>query len=97
MTFSYDDGFEGVDFRAHPERYRIGRGEQGVSLVESYKGELLPLWRCRTAEVACLSAAAISARFHEYLTETIGACRNDEYDCRYGESRGMLRGGACWD
>ena len=40
MGYSYD----GVDLREHPEKYRIGRGEQGVFHAEPYKGELLPLW-----------------------------------------------------
>jgi hypothetical protein len=55
-----------IDYRAHPERYRIGRGEQGVLTVEPYKGEILPLWRFRTPELARASAAAISALFLRY-------------------------------
>jgi hypothetical protein len=56
-----------TDFRAHPELYRVGRGEQGVLRVEPYKGELLPLWRFATPEVARRSAAALYRRFLVYL------------------------------
>ncbi len=34
--------FKKINFREHPELYRIGRGEQGVLLVEPYKSENLP-------------------------------------------------------
>lgn len=34
--------FAAVGFRQHPESYRVGRGEQGVLLVQPYKGEILP-------------------------------------------------------
>lgn len=64
--FDYTLDFHAVDFRKHPELYRVGRGEQGVLLVEPYKGEILPHWRFRTAEVARESAAAIFALFLEY-------------------------------
>lgn len=55
------------DARAHPETYRVARGEQGVLSVEPYKSELLPLWRFATPDQARESAAAITARFHAYL------------------------------
>jgi hypothetical protein len=56
----------GVDCRRHPERYRVGRGEQGVLTVEPYKSELLPLWRFRTPEVARESSAALYEAFLRY-------------------------------
>ena len=62
----YAEDFAGTDFRAHPERYRVGRGEEGVLLVEPYKSELLPLWRFRTPDAARASADAILERFREY-------------------------------
>ena len=60
-------GDPGVDHRAHPEEYRVGRGEQGVLTVQPYKDELLPLWRFATPELARESVRAITARFEEYL------------------------------
>jgi hypothetical protein len=66
LPFDYTLDFAAIDFRARPELYRIGKGEQGVLLVEPYKSELLPLWRFRTPEVARQSADAIFARFEAY-------------------------------
>lgn len=40
--------FKAIDFRRRPDLYRIGKGEQGVLLVEPYKGEILPHWRFKT-------------------------------------------------
>lgn len=65
-TFDYAVDYRTVDLREHPELYRVGRGEQGVLLVEPYKSELLPHWRFRNAAVAEGSAAAISAMFFAY-------------------------------
>ena len=64
--FDYTLDFETLDFRAHPELYRIGRGEQGVLSVEPYKGEILPHWRFRTPEVARESSAKIFALYESY-------------------------------
>jgi hypothetical protein len=65
MGYSYD----GVDLRKHPERYRIGRGEQGVFHAEPYKGELLPLWKFRDEEAARESSEAIYQKFCEYRAD----------------------------
>lgn len=67
--FDYTLDFGTIDFRAHPELYRIGKGEQGVLLVEPYKSELLPHWRFRTPEIARESAAALWERFEHYRDE----------------------------
>ncbi|ROR89255.1 DUF4385 domain-containing protein [Nocardioides aurantiacus] len=66
---------ESDDARAHPETYRVARGEQGVLTVQPYKGELLPLWRFATPDKARESAAAITERFHAYLEagDVVGA------------------------
>ena len=52
MSFDYTHAFVRIDFRAHPELYRVGRGEQGGLLVKPYKSELLPHWRFRSPEAA---------------------------------------------
>lgn len=64
--FDYTLDFKRTDFRAHPELYRVGRGEQGVLLVEPYKSELLPHWRFRTPAVARESAARLGEMFEAY-------------------------------
>lgn len=66
MSFDYSIDFTAVDFRRHPELYRIGRGEQGVLLIQPYKQELLPHWRFKTPEVAQKSADAIYALYLSY-------------------------------
>lgn len=58
-----------IDFRARPELYRIGRGEQGVLTVQPYKGEILPHWRFRTPELARASAEAIYDLFLQYKAQ----------------------------
>jgi hypothetical protein len=63
---SYADAYRGVDFRRHPERYRVGRGEQGVLIAEPYKSEILPHWRFATPEKAKASAEKIYAMFLDY-------------------------------
>ena len=55
-----------VDHRRAPQRYRIGRGEEGVLTVQPYKGELLPLWRFATPTEAKASARALWKKFLEY-------------------------------
>ncbi|MGP0685611.1 DUF4385 domain-containing protein [Priestia aryabhattai] len=64
--FDYSLDFEHIDFRKHPEKYRVGKGEQGVLLVEPYKSEILPHWRFRTPEIAEESAEAIYQLFLTY-------------------------------
>ncbi len=58
-TFDYSLDFAATDFRAHPELYRVGRGEEGVLSVEPYKSEILPHWRFKDVEAARASATAI--------------------------------------
>ncbi|CCJ70925.1 Putative cytoplasmic protein [Cronobacter condimenti 1330] len=65
-TFNYEQDFSRIDFRAHPERYQVGRGEQGVLLVEPYKSEILPYWRYKDEESAKTSAEKIYQLFEEY-------------------------------
>lgn len=42
--FPYDLDFSVVNFRQQPELYRIGRGEQGVLLVQPIKKGNSPLY-----------------------------------------------------
>ncbi|RYG89206.1 MAG: DUF4385 domain-containing protein [Alphaproteobacteria bacterium] len=65
--FPYGIDFHATDFRVHPELYRVGKGEQGVLLVEPYKSEILPYWRFANPDVAKESSEKIYALFEEYL------------------------------
>lgn len=66
-NFDYTLDFRETDFRAHPDLYRVGKGEQGVLLVQPYKSEILPYWRFKNPEVAQASADKIYAMFLDYL------------------------------
>lgn len=68
-TFDYDLDFSNIDFRKQPELYRIGKGEQGVLLLESYKSEILPHWRFKTPEIARESSEHIYGLFLEYVRQ----------------------------
>jgi hypothetical protein len=67
--FDYNLDYSSLDMRRRPDLYRIGRGEQGVLLVEPYKSEILPLWRFKTLPEARASAAAIYALYQQYSSE----------------------------
>ncbi len=69
MLFDYTIPFDQTDFRIHPELYRVGKGEQGVLLVQPYKSEILPHWRFRTEALANESAQVIWRLFETYLAK----------------------------
>ncbi len=64
--FDYSLDYKNLDLRKQPELYRIGKGEQGVLLVEPYKSEILRYWRFKTPEIAEESSAKIYELFLEY-------------------------------
>lgn len=63
---TYSDTYRNIDFRKEPEKYVIGRGEQGVLLAEPYKSELLPHWKFATPEKAEVSSKKILQMFYGY-------------------------------
>lgn len=64
--FEYALDYKTLDFRAHCDLYRIGKGEQGVLLVEPYKSEILPYWRFKTVREAENSSRKIYRLFLDY-------------------------------
>lgn len=66
MAFDYSIDFKNTDFRENPEKYQVGRGEQGVLLVEPYKSEILEHWRFKTPEIAKESSEKIYQMFLDY-------------------------------
>jgi len=68
IEFDYRLDFGKIDFRKRPSLYRIGRGEQGVLLVEPYKSEICQHWRFRTPNIARISAQKIYEMFENYLS-----------------------------
>ena len=69
MSFDYSLDFKTIDFRQHPELYRVGKGEQGVLMVEPYKSEILPHWRFKTPAIAKQSSETIYQMFLDYLQQ----------------------------
>lgn len=70
-----------INYREHPQLYRVGKGEQGVLLCEPYKGEILPYWKFKTPEIATASSEKIYELFLLYLASNdfIGA----DMACKY--------------
>lgn len=66
-SFDFSLDFENINFRKRPKLYRIGRGEEGVLLVEPYKSEILPFWAFEDIAQATESSDKIFALFLEYL------------------------------
>ena len=62
----YEDIDWSTDFRKHPDKYVIGRGELGVLSAEPYKSEILPHWRFATPDKAEVSADKILQMFYDY-------------------------------
>ena len=64
-----------IDYRAHPEQYRVGKGEQGVLICEPYKSELVAHWRFKTPDIAHESSQILFYMFETYLHggEFVGA------------------------
>ena len=69
MQFDYSLDFKNINFRCSPELYRVGKGEQGVLLVEPYKAEILPHWRFKTPDIARESSEKIYQMFLDYLEQ----------------------------
>jgi hypothetical protein len=72
VPFDYALDYENTDFRKHPELYHLGKGKQGVLLIEPYKkkaGDELP----RTEDTAKAAAAAI------FYDRSLIARQNPEY------------------
>lgn len=64
-----------IDYRLHPEAYKVGKGEQGVLICQPFKNEILPYWRFKTPDIATESSEHIYRLFLRYLDndEFVGA------------------------
>src|SRR4028118_2230659 len=65
-AFDYTLDYSSLNLRERPDLCRIGKGEQGVLLIEPYKSEILPHWRFRTPEIARESSEKIYRLFLDY-------------------------------
>ncbi len=69
IKFDYSLDFANINFRERPDLYQVGKGEQGVLLVEPYKSEILPNWRFKNPDIATNSSQKIYQMFLEYLEQ----------------------------
>ena len=58
-----------VDYRAKPQLYRVGKGQQGVLTCEPYKSEIGQFWRFKTPSIARESSTKILEMFYDYLKQ----------------------------
>ncbi|AMR31652.1 cytoplasmic protein [Mucilaginibacter sp. PAMC 26640] len=58
-----------INYRVHPELYRVGKGEQGVLICEPYKGEIGRHWRFKTEAIAIESSDAIYNQFLDFVKQ----------------------------
>lgn len=58
-----------INYRLHPEEYKVGKGEQGVLICEPYKSEIGKYWRFKTPEIASESSEKIFKLFKAYLKD----------------------------
>ncbi|WP_394836361.1 DUF4385 domain-containing protein [Pendulispora rubella] len=65
--FDYSLDFANIDFRQRRDLYRVGKGEQGVLLVQPYKDEILPYWCFKDVAAATKSSTKIYRMFLAYL------------------------------
>jgi hypothetical protein len=56
-----------INYRKEPEKYKIGKGEQGVLTCEPYKSEILPFWRFKNRHIAKESSNKIYELFIDYI------------------------------
>ncbi len=64
-----------IDYKKHPELYRVGKGEQGVLICEPYKGEIGKYWKFKTPEIATKSSNEIFELFTNGLYQIQTLCQ----------------------
>ena len=58
-----------IDYRLYPEKYKVGKGEQGVLICEPYKSEIGKHWRFKNTEIANVSSEMIFSIFLDYMEQ----------------------------
>ena len=66
VEFDYKLDYKNTLFRPNDNRYRIGRGEQGVLLVRPYTNDICKYWKFKTPYIAQQSAQKIFDLYLEY-------------------------------
>ena len=66
VEFDYKLDYKNTLFRPNDNRYRIGRGEQGVLLVRPYTDVICRHWRFKTLKEAKVSSQKIFDMYLDY-------------------------------
>ena len=66
VEFDYKLDYKNILFRPNDNRYRIGRGEQGVLLVRPYTDVICRHWRFKTLKEAKVSSQKIFDMYLDY-------------------------------
>ena len=66
IKFDYKLDYKNILFRPNDNRYRIGRGEQGVLLVRPYTDVICRHWRFKTLKEAKVSSQKIFDMYLDY-------------------------------
>ena len=66
IEFNYNLDYKNTLFTPNDNRYRIGRGEQGVLLVRPYTNDICQYWRFKTPYDAAMSSMRILFLYHQY-------------------------------
>ena len=66
IEFDYNIDYKNTLFRPNDNRYRIGRGEQGVLLVRPYTDVICKHWRFKTLKEAKVSSQKIFDMYLDY-------------------------------
>ena len=64
--FDYNIDYKNTLFKSNDNRYRIGRGEQGVLLVRPYTDDICRYWRFKTPNEAITSSMKILHMYNTY-------------------------------
>ena len=66
IEFDYKLDYKNILFRPNDNRYRIGRGEQGVLVVRPYTDVICKHWRFKTLKEARISSQKIFDMYLDY-------------------------------
>jgi len=58
-----------INYKQHPEKYQVGKGEQGVLICQPYKADIGQYWRFKTEAIAIESSKKIYQMFEAYLKQ----------------------------
>ena len=67
--FDYTIDYKNTLFTPNDQRYRIGRGEQGVLLIRPYTDDICKYWRFKTVQEARISSSRIYEIYTEYRSK----------------------------